>query len=85
MQVIVRGNGAELDRGRGSDVLEHPLNAVIWLARDLARGGLALAPGADTPSVFRFVSAVGFLGFGFYPRSGFMHIDLGPARSWRDP
>ena len=25
---------------------------------------------------------VGFLGFGFYPRSGFMHIDRGPARSW---
>jgi hypothetical protein len=24
----------------------------------------------------------GFLGFGFYPRSGFMHIDTGPARSW---
>jgi hypothetical protein len=29
--------------------------------------------------------AVGFLGFGTYPRSGFMHIDLGPARSWGDP
>jgi len=28
---------------------------------------------------------VGFLGFGAYPRSGFMHIDLGPARSWGDP
>jgi hypothetical protein len=25
---------------------------------------------------------VGFQGFGFYPRSGFMHIDLGPAREW---
>ena len=26
--------------------------------------------------------AIGFQGFGFYPRSGFIHIDLGPARSW---
>jgi len=25
---------------------------------------------------------IGFLGFGFYPRSGFMHVDLGPERQW---
>lgn len=45
MQVILRGNGAELDRGLGSDVLGHPLNAVIWLASDLAREGLLLQAG----------------------------------------
>ncbi|MCL5779282.1 hypothetical protein M1105_20225 [Limibaculum sp. FT325] len=28
---------------------------------------------------------VGFQGFGTYPRSGFMHIDLGPARRWGEP
>ncbi len=25
---------------------------------------------------------VGFIGFGFYPRSGFIHVALGPARQW---
>lgn len=29
--------------------------------------------------------AVGFQGFGTYPRSGFMHIDLGPVRRWGEP
>ncbi len=37
---------------------------------------------ADFQSAAR---ACGFLGFGFYPRSGFMHIDLGPARTWGTP
>lgn len=38
------------------------------------------------PVVFEAAArAVGFLGFGTYPRSGFMHIDLGPARSWGEP
>jgi 2-keto-4-pentenoate hydratase len=45
MVVIVKGGGAELDRGAGSDVLGHPLNAVVWLAQDLARHGIALKPG----------------------------------------
>jgi zinc D-Ala-D-Ala carboxypeptidase len=29
--------------------------------------------------------AVGFKGFGYYPKSGFMHVDTGPARSWGTP
>lgn len=28
--------------------------------------------------------AIGFTGFGHYPKSGFMHIDTGPARRWND-
>lgn len=28
--------------------------------------------------------AVGFTGFGHYPKSNFMHIDTGPARRWND-
>ena len=35
------------------------------------------------PVAFEAVAReVGFQGFGYYPRSGFMHIDLGPARNW---
>jgi len=45
MVTVVKGDGVELDRGKGSDVLEHPLNAVVWLAQDLARDGLAMKPG----------------------------------------
>ncbi|MDZ4138570.1 MAG: D-Ala-D-Ala carboxypeptidase family metallohydrolase [Erythrobacter sp.] len=38
------------------------------------------------PVVFEAAArAVGFLGFGTYPRSGFMHIDLGPERRWGEP
>ncbi|WP_296761768.1 D-Ala-D-Ala carboxypeptidase family metallohydrolase [Sediminimonas sp.] len=38
------------------------------------------------PEVFEAAARdVGFLGFGTYPRSNFMHIDLGPARSWGAP
>ena len=38
------------------------------------------------PAVFQDAArAVGFRGFGSYPRSGFLHIDLGPARRWGTP
>lgn len=32
----------------------------------------------------REARAVGFAGFGHYPKSNFMHIDTGPARRWND-
>lgn len=43
--VLQDGAGAELGRGKGSDILEHPLNAVVWLAQALAKEGLAMQPG----------------------------------------
>ncbi|MGZ5185290.1 MAG: 2-keto-4-pentenoate hydratase [Caldimonas sp.] len=43
--VVSDTNGAELSRGKGSDILEHPLNAVVWLAEALAKEGLAMEPG----------------------------------------
>jgi zinc D-Ala-D-Ala carboxypeptidase len=42
-----------------------------------------IAMGNHDPVAFEAAAReVGFLGFGYYPRSGFMHIDLGPARVW---
>jgi 2-keto-4-pentenoate hydratase len=38
-------SGAELGRGKGGDILEHPLNAVVWLADALAKEGRAMKPG----------------------------------------
>lgn len=35
------------------------------------------------PAAFEVAArAAGFPGFGFYPRSGFIHVDLVPARQW---
>lgn len=53
MNVVVSGPDGELDRGKGSDVLEHPLNAVVWLAEDLQRQGMKLQKG-DLVSVGSF-------------------------------
>lgn len=46
MRVVVSGqNGAEIAAARGSAILDHPLNAVLWLAQELARSGVKLKPG----------------------------------------
>jgi hypothetical protein len=38
------------------------------------------------PAAFEAAArACGFTGFGYYPKSGFMHIDTGPARTWGTP
>jgi 2-keto-4-pentenoate hydratase len=43
--VLTDQAGRELASGRGSAILEHPLNAALWLARDLERSGVKLKPG----------------------------------------
>lgn len=45
MTVVVSADGSEVDRGKGSDVLGHPLQAVIWLAQELQKSELYLKPG----------------------------------------
>jgi len=46
MDVVVRDqDGKELARGAGSSILGHPLNVVVWLAKDLARDGQRLKAG----------------------------------------
>ena len=46
MQVsLTDGAGTRLGGGKGSDILEHPLNAVVWLAQALAQEGLAMQQG----------------------------------------
>lgn len=46
MMVTMRDqDGKELGKGPGSAILEHPLNAVVWLAEDLAKSGGKLRKG----------------------------------------
>lgn len=38
------------------------------------------------PQMFEVAAReAGFTGFGYYPRQGFMHIDIGPPRVWGTP
>ena len=52
-------------------------------SKHLDSAAFDIAMANHDPVAFESVARdVGFLGFGFYPRSGFMHVDLGPARQW---
>ncbi|MNW02788.1 2-keto-4-pentenoate hydratase [compost metagenome] len=42
---LADGAGVRLGGGKGSDILDHPLNAVVWLAAALKQEGLAMQPG----------------------------------------
>ncbi|MCW7540624.1 fumarylacetoacetate hydrolase [Aquabacterium sp. A7-Y] len=42
---VLDGEGKELDRGRGADLMGHPLRAVLWLAQDLQKSGRRLQAG----------------------------------------
>ena len=45
IDVSSTGGGANLGSGKGSDILEHPLNAVVWLAQALAKEGQVMKVG----------------------------------------
>ncbi|MBN8510349.1 MAG: fumarylacetoacetate hydrolase [Burkholderiales bacterium] len=53
MRIVLMGGEGDLDVGFGRDVLDHPLNAVVWLVQDLQKNGLALKKG-DLVSVGSF-------------------------------
>ena len=42
---IIDQSGAELGRGQGKVILDHPLNAVLWLMEELHSAGIQLKPG----------------------------------------
>jgi 2-keto-4-pentenoate hydratase len=57
VRLVDADTGETLDTGRGSATLDHPLNAVMWLAADLRRSGITLKPG-DLLSVGSFTKLV---------------------------
>lgn len=62
--------------------------AVGGAPRSLHMQGVAFDCRMENHNPTAFAAAAraeGFTGFGYYPRSGFIHIDTGPARSWGEP
>lgn len=57
VRLVDADTGATLDSGKGSGTLDHPFNAVMWLASDLRRAGITLKPG-DMLSVGSFTKLV---------------------------
>jgi hypothetical protein len=52
-------------------------------SKHMAGAAFDIAMSNHDPVAFEAAAReVGFLGFGYYPRSGFIHVDMGPARSW---
>lgn len=43
--VMTDQKGKELASAKGAAILDHPLNAVLWLVQDLERSGIRLKPG----------------------------------------
>lgn len=43
--VVTDGKGQEMASAKGAAILDHPLNAVLWLVQDLARAGIKLKSG----------------------------------------
>lgn len=41
---LIDGNGASVATGNGSELLEHPLNVVLWIRDELKRQGKSLVP-----------------------------------------
>ena len=56
MTVVLMEDDRELGRGPGSAIMDNPLNAAMWLARDLARNGTELKAG-DLLSLGSFLPA----------------------------
>jgi len=55
----------------------------VTRSKHLDGAAFDIAMSNHDPVVFEDAArAVGFLVFGFYPRSDFIHVDLGPARQW---